>query len=110
MEKIELIAKIKKARENFELECKNIKKLYAVENNPVKVGDIIVDKYSTRLKVEKWLIYCGTEINSVPYLVYKGIRVTDSGSKSKIQDYNEVRQIYIKEINNKPYNYFLKNE
>lgn len=79
-----------------------LRKQYAIEHNPVKVGDIVTDYYHT-IRVEKMNIYG----NPIPYMQYRGTELTKRGVPKKRQPVpdNPTLQIYVKSINGKPYKY-----
>lgn len=84
-----------------------LRRLYAIEHNPVKEGDIVTDHYHT-IKVEKTEIYG----HPVPYMVYHGIELTKQGLPKKHQPIrsNPVYQENMKEINGQPYNFEKEGE
>ena len=77
-------------------------KQYAIEHNPVKVGDIVTDHYHT-IRVENICIYG----HPVPFMRYLGTELTKQGEPKKRQPVpeNPVFQKYVKSINGKPYKY-----
>lgn len=80
-----------------------LRKQYAIEHNPVKVGDIITDHYHT-IKVKKISMYGR---HPVPYMKYTGIELTKQGEPKKRQPIppNPVFQCDVVSINGKPYKY-----
>lgn len=79
-----------------------LRKQYAIEHNPVKVGDIVTDHYHT-IRVEKIGIYgC-----PVPYMVYHGTELTKQGIPKKRQPVPDqpVFQNSVRSINGEPYKY-----
>lgn len=79
-----------------------IRKQYAIEHNPVKVGDIVTDHYHT-IRVEKIGIYgC-----PVPYMVYHGTELTKQGIPKKRQPVPDqpAFQNSVRSINGEPYKY-----
>lgn len=79
-----------------------LRKQYAIEHNPVKVGDIVTDHYHT-IRVEKISMYG----HPVPYMKYTGIELTKQGEPKKRQPIppNPVFQCNIVSINGEPYKY-----
>lgn len=79
-----------------------LRKQYAIEHNPVKVGDIVTDHYHT-IRVEKMSVYG----HSVPLMRYIGTELTKQGKPKKRQPvtYNPVFQHSLKIINGEPYKY-----
>ena len=79
-----------------------LRKQYAIEHNPVKVGDVVTDHHHT-IRVEKMSIYD----YPVPFMRYIGTELTKQGVPKKHQPatYNPVFQNYMKSINGKPYKY-----
>ena len=79
-----------------------LRKQYAIEHNPVKVGDIVTDHYHT-IRVEKMCIYG----HPVPFMRYHGTELTKQGEPKKRQPVspNPVFQCDIVSINGKPYKY-----
>ena len=79
-----------------------LRKHYAIEHNPVKVGDIVTDHYHT-IRVEKMSMYG----YPLPYIKYTGIELTKQGEPKKRQPVppNPVFQCNIVSINGKPYKY-----
>ena len=79
-----------------------LRKQYAIEHNPVKVGDIVTDHYHT-IRVEKMSIYG----NPVPSMQYRGTELTKQGVPKKHQPviYNPVFQENVESINGEPYKY-----
>jgi len=90
----------------LQVECdekkSQVKKLYAMERNPVEYGDIITDHYHT-IKVERMSVYS----YPVPYMKYIGTELTKQGEPKKRQPVppNPVFQCDIVSINSKPYKY-----
>lgn len=54
-------------KQRHDKEIKKLKREYALTNNPIKIGDIVTDGYST-VKVEKIVVY----LNNPPCCVYRG--------------------------------------
>ena len=79
-----------------------LRKQYAIERNPVKVGDIVTDHYHT-IRVEKMGIYG----RPVPYMVYHGTELTKQGIPKKRQPVPDqpVFQNSVRSINGEPYKY-----
>lgn len=77
-------------------------KQYAIEHNPVKVGDIVTDHYHT-IRVENISVY----VHPIPYMCYTGIAMTKKGVPAKRQPCSRdpVFQNCVKIINGKPYKY-----
>ena len=84
-----------------------LRRQYAVEHNPVKVGDIITDHYHT-IKVEKMGVYG----HPVPYMVYHGTELTKQGVPKKCQPIpdNPVYQSNVEVINGQPYKFDKEGE
>lgn len=79
-----------------------LRKQYAIEHNPVKVGDIVTDHYHT-IRVERMGVYG----HPVPFMRYHGTELTKQGEPKKrkpVPD-NPAYQNYVKSINGKPYKY-----
>ena len=92
----------------MELQCEcsskklELRRKYAEERNPVKVGDIVTDHYHT-IKVE-----CSSVTgHQVPYKVYYGIELAKNGEPKKHQPCpsNPVYQTEVVTINGQPYTY-----
>lgn len=79
-----------------------LRKQYAIEHNPVKVGDIVTDHYHT-IQVEKM----GIDVYSVPCMVYHGTELTKQGIPKKRQPVpdNPAFQSNVESINGEPYKY-----
>lgn len=79
-----------------------LRKQYAIEHNPVKVGDIVTDHYHT-IRVEKMSMYG----HPVPYMVYHGTELTKQGVPKKRQPVpdNPAFQNNVESINGEPYKY-----
>ena len=79
-----------------------LRKQYAIEHNPVKVGDIVTDHYHT-IRVEKMRAY-GFPIS---FMQYRGTELTKQGVPKKRQPVPDkpVFQSNVKSINGKPYKY-----
>ena len=79
-----------------------LRKQYAIEHNPVKVGDIVTDHYHT-IRVEQMSLYG----HPIPYMRYQGTELTKQGVPKKRQPVigNPVFQNYMKSINGEPYKY-----
>jgi len=90
----------------LQVECdekkSQVKKLYAMEHNPVEFGDIVTDHYHT-IKVERMSVYG----YPVPCMKYQGTEMTKQGVPKKRQPIpdNPVFQNNIVSINGKPYKY-----
>ncbi len=105
MNRKELLQKCKE----IEKECANnildLRKQYAIEHDPVKIGDIVTDHYHT-IKVEKK--FFKIEFTTALLMMgYQGVELTKKGTPKKIQPYpkNPVYQKCIKTINGEPYKY-----
>lgn len=83
-----------------------LRRQYAAEHNPVKVGDIVTDHYHT-IKVERMSVYGHPQ----PYIKYSGPVMTKQGVLAKRQPRTEepVFQCNLKLINNKPYTFVKEN-
>ena len=79
-----------------------LRKQYAIEHNPVKVGDIVSDHHHT-IRVEKMGIYG----YPIPIMRYQGTELTKQGVPKKRQPVigTPVFQSYVKSINGEPYKY-----
>ena len=101
---IEEYASRKKAiQEQHDEQLKLLNKEFALDNNPVKIGDVIKDHYKI-IRVEKFILSSTTL--GVPILKYRGTRLTAKGEPSKRdKDDNAVYQNNITEINGKPYKF-----
>lgn len=79
-----------------------LRKQYAIEHNPVKVGDIVTDKYHT-IRVEKMSSYG----HPIPVMRYIGTELTKQGVPKKRQPviHNPVVQYNVEIINGEPYKY-----
>lgn len=79
-----------------------LRKQYAIEHNPVKVGDIVTDHYHT-IRVEKMSIFG----SPIPYMIYRGTELTKQGVPKKRQPVpgNPVFQSNVLCINGEPYKY-----
>ena len=79
-----------------------LRKQYAIERNPVKVGDIVTDHYHT-IRVERMCVIGQHK----PYMKYHGTELTKQGEPKKRQPVppNPVFQCDIVSINGKPYKY-----
>lgn len=79
-----------------------LRKQYAIEHNPVKVGDIVTDHYHT-IRVEKMSVYG----HPIPFMRYIGTELTKQGEPKKRQPVpdNPAYQNFVKSINGKPYKY-----
>lgn len=74
----EFISKKNILREDYDDNLWKLKKEYALSNNTVKVGDIVIDHMGA-VKVEKILIYRMDE----PSCIYRGIEYTKAGKPTK---------------------------
>ena len=79
-----------------------LRKQYAIEHNPVKVGDIVTDHYHT-IRVERMSLYG----SPIPYMRYSGTELTKQGVPKKRQPVPDIPayQIYVESINGEPYKY-----
>ena len=79
-----------------------LRKQYAIEHNPVKVGDIVTDHYHT-IRVEKMSVYG----HPIPFMRYIGTELTKQGVPKKRQPltYNPVAQHNVEIINGELYKY-----
>ena len=82
-----------------------LRKQYAIEHNPVKVGDIVTDHYHT-IRVENMSVYG----HPIPHMRYTGIAMTKKGVPAKRQPVprEPVFQSNIEFINGQPYTYEFK--
>ena len=81
---------------------KNLRKQYAIEHNPVKIGDVVTDHYHT-IRVETMNFYG----HPVPSMVYRGTELTKQGVPKKRQPVpcNPAFQSNVKSINGEPYKF-----
>lgn len=79
-----------------------LRKQYAIEHNPVKVGDIVTDHYHT-IRVKEMSVYG----HPIPIMLYRGTVLTKQGVPKKRQPVldNPAFQSNVKSINGKPYKY-----
>jgi hypothetical protein len=79
-----------------------LRRQYAIEHNPVKVGDIVTDHYHT-IRVEKMGFYG----YPIPSMRYQGTELTKQGIPKKRQPVQEnpAFQKNVISINGKPYKY-----
>ena len=79
-----------------------LRKQYAIEHNPVKMGDIVTDHYHT-IRVEKMSFYG----YPIPCMLYRGTELTKQGAPKKHQPMvaNPTFQSNVKSINGEPYKY-----
>lgn len=79
-----------------------LRKQYAIEHNPVKVGDIVTDHYHT-IRVEEMNTYG----YPIPIMLYRGTELTKQGVPKKRQPVpdNPIFQSNVKSINGEPYKY-----
>jgi hypothetical protein len=69
---------------------------YALSNNPVKVGDKIINKHeTTTIEVENIGVSFGLGSN-VPECVYSGKNLTKAGTQSKREPRNTIYQSQLK--------------
>ena len=96
----ELQERLDLCRSEYERKRFEVSKAFALEDNPVKIGDMVTDHYHT-IKVKKF------GISSYPYptMVYIGIEMTKKGEPKKRQENNPVYQQNIRIINGKAYTY-----
>lgn len=104
----ELKKKANILKNEYLTQIRELRKEYAIEHNPIKVGDIITDHYHT-IKVESMVAFVESHYynNDIPYIRYKGVELTKKGVPKKRQQDNIMAQPNIKTINNKPYDYFI---
>ena len=98
----ELQEKCKALQRECDDKQSQLRKQYAIEHSPVKVGDIVTDHYHT-IRVENMSIYG----HQIPYMRYTGIAMTKKGVPAKRQPCprEPVFQKYVKIINGEPYKY-----
>ena len=79
-----------------------LRKQYAIERNPVKMGDIVTDHYHT-IRVEEMSFYG----YPIPIMVYRGTEITKQGVPKKRQPVpsHPAFQSNVKSINGEPYKY-----
>lgn len=99
---IELKEKCMALQRECEDKQNELRKQYAIEHNPVKVGDVVTDHYHT-IRVERMEIY----VYPVPIIRYYGTELTKQGVPKKRQPVieNPVLQNKIIIINGEPYKY-----
>lgn len=99
----ELKEKRRELYEKYEKENQELDKQYALENNPVKIGDIVTDHYHT-IKVESMMQTTSCE---VPQMKYYGTELKKDGKPKKVQPRTKepVFQRNIKKINGEPYSF-----
>ena len=80
----------------------DLRKQYAIEHNPVKVGDIVTDHYHT-IRVEKISLYG----HPIPFMRYRDTELTKQGVPKKRQPVpdNPAFQSNVESINDEPYKY-----
>lgn len=80
----------------YRKECDNkiraVRHQYAMENNPINIGDIVTDNIGS-IKVETIRVCHNT---TYPTCIYNGFVVTKNGSISKRQTKRDVYQVNIK--------------
>ena len=103
MNKEEYLSKKRAIQEQHDEQLKLLNKEFALDNNPVKVGDVIKDHYKI-IRVEKFIL--SSTMNGTPMLKYRGIRLTAKGEPAKREkDDNAIYQNNITEINGKSYKF-----
>lgn len=103
MNKEEYLSKKRAIQEQHDEQLKLLNKEFAIDNNPVKVGDVIKDHYKI-IRVEKFFL--SNTMNGTPMLKYRGIRLTAKGEPTKREKYdNAIYQNNITEINGKSYKF-----
>lgn len=103
MNKEEYLSKKRALQEQHDEQLKLLNKEFALDNNPVKVGDVIKDHYKI-IRVEKFIL--SMTMNGTPILKYRGTRLTAKGEPAKREkDDNAIYQNNITEINGKPYKF-----
>lgn len=103
MSKEEFLSRKKAIQEQHDELLKLLYKEFALENNPVNVGDVIKDHYKF-IRVEKFTL-CSS-IHNTPMLKYRGTRLTAKGEPYKREtDDNTIYQSNITEINGNPYEF-----
>lgn len=104
----ELKEKINIVKIEYFTQIRDLRKKYAIEHNPIKVGDIITDHYHT-IKVESMSACVEShyyDYNTfVPFMRYKGVELTKQGIPKKRQQDNTICQTNVRIINNKPYEF-----
>ncbi len=102
MTKKELSEKMMELQREYNEKQSVLREQYAIENNPVKVGDVVTDHYHT-IRVEKMCIYGYL----VPFMKYHGTELTKQGEPKKRQPVpdNPVFQSNVVSINGVPYKY-----
>ena len=103
MNKEEYLSKKRAIQEQHDEQLKLLNKEFALDNNPVKVGDVIKDHYKI-IRVEKFIL--SSAMNGTPILKYRGTRLTAKGEPAKREkDDNAIYQNNVTEINGKPYKF-----
>ena len=98
----ELHDKCMALQQEYDDKKSELREQYAIEHNPVKVGDIVTDHYHT-IRVEEMSVYG----HPIPAMRYTGTELTQKGVPKKHQPWkpNPVFQHSIRIINEKPYKY-----
>ena len=78
-------------QKEYDDKIRTVRHQYAMENNPINIGDIIRDHIGS-IKVETIRVCYKTKY---PTCIYNGFVVTKSGSISKKQTKRDVYQIHI---------------
>ncbi len=89
---------LKELHLKHELEINNLARVYALANNPYKLGDIVED-HTGKLLIEKITFTRGFGFNGIPECVFRGIELRKDGTPMKKQDKN--RTVYQSNIKTK---------
>ena len=90
MSKEEYKSLIENANKERSEKIKSINKQFALDNNTVKIGDIITDGYIT-LKVEKITTF-KSAYDEFPSCMYEGVKLKKDGTPYKNQEGNTIFQ------------------
>lgn len=103
MNKVELKREINKLKNEYKTKCRNLRVKFAMEHNPVKVGDIVSHTSFPQksIKVTEIIVPDYGDF-ATPECVYKGIIVGKDGILHP-NLVEEFPQSYIDEINGDPY-------
>ena len=91
MNKEELKKVLKKLQEEYYLKIKDLKKTFALSNNPYKVGDIISDHIGT-IKIESIGVYINGLNDGLPECTYHGPELKKDLTPKKMQQYEAGQQ------------------
>ena len=102
----ELRRKCREIQKECEARQKDLKKQFALEHNPVKIGDVVTDHFHT-IRVEDMKCYLMSFDPEIPQMTYYGIELKKNGEPKKIQPRNPypVIQQRMQFINGKKYKF-----